>query len=321
MELISVIVPVYNVEKYLRRCIDSILAQTYTNLEIILVDDGSPDNCPAICDEYAEKDSRIKVIHQQNGGLSAARNAGLDIATGDYIGFVDSDDYISFEMYEKLLNILMESNSDLSICGMAYYDENSKCIDQECPLTDRTFSNLEIYGELQKELYWFYVNACPKLYKRFIFEDIRFPIGKLYEDNCIVHYIFQKCNSIVTTSNKWYCFTVRNGSITHSGFSIKSLDDIDAFIDRIEFYNKNKMKGYIVPAKIQLINYYRNIAKCIKPDNQNEKQIAEQYDKIINGYYKKLKYNCDWKNKLFFEARPVYMLLFKIKTLLKGERL
>ncbi len=318
MDLISVIVPVYNVEKYLRRCVDSILAQTYTNLEIILVDDGSPDNCGKICDEYAKKDSRIKVIHQKNGGLSAARNAGLDIATGDYIGFVDSDDYISPEMYEKLLNILKESNSDLSVCGMDYYDENNNRIDQECPLTDRTFSNLEIFGELQKELYWFYVNACPKLYQSLIFEDIRFPVGKLYEDNHIVHYIFQKCNSIVTTSNKWYYFTLRNGSITHSGFSIKSLDDIDAFIDRIEFYKKNEMKEYIVPAKIQLINYYRNNAKCIKPINQNEKQIIEQYDKTIKRYYKKLRCRCDWKNKLFFEARPVYMLLFKIKTLLIG---
>lgn len=114
---ISIIVPIYNVEKYLQKCVDSILCQTYKNLEIILVNDGSPDNCPAICDEYAKKDKRIKVIHKQNGGVSSARNAGLDVATGKYVQFVDSDDWVEPEYSKTMINLIEENNCDLGICG------------------------------------------------------------------------------------------------------------------------------------------------------------------------------------------------------------
>ena len=112
MPKVSIVVPIYNVEKYLEQCIDSIINQTLKEIEIILVDDGSPDNCPQICDDYVKKDSRIKVVHKTNGGLSSARNAGIEIATGDYIGFVDSDDYIELDMYEKMYNIAIENNVD-----------------------------------------------------------------------------------------------------------------------------------------------------------------------------------------------------------------
>ena len=120
---ISVIVPVYKVEKYLNRCVQSIASQTYENLEIILVDDGSPDNCGVLCDEWVQKDSRIKVVHKENGGLSSARNAGVAVATGAYVGFVDSDDYIHPQMYEKLYEALVENGADISICGCDYVDE------------------------------------------------------------------------------------------------------------------------------------------------------------------------------------------------------
>ena len=126
--LISVIVPVYNIEAYLRKCIDSILAQTYTNLEIILVDDGSTDNSGEICNEYAAKDARIRVIHKGNGGLSSARNTGIDIATGKYIGFVDSDDYLAPDMYEKLLGAIVNNHADISVCNVHHVDENEELI-------------------------------------------------------------------------------------------------------------------------------------------------------------------------------------------------
>ena len=122
--LLSVIVPIYNVEKYLPKCIDSILAQNYSEIEVILVDDGSPDGCPEICDNYAEKDKRIVVIHQKNLGVSAARNAGLKAAHGEYIGFVDPDDWISPSMYQEMITALERENADLAICGYDYYDEN-----------------------------------------------------------------------------------------------------------------------------------------------------------------------------------------------------
>ena len=135
MDLISAIVPVYNVEKYLYRCVDSILKQTYENFELILIDDGSPDNCSQMCDELSEKDSRIKVIHQENQGLSAARNSGIKIAKGNYLTFIDSDDWISNTMFEDLINLIKEKNADISICnfivtdGNAIYKKNTKAED------------------------------------------------------------------------------------------------------------------------------------------------------------------------------------------------
>ncbi len=128
---ISVIVPIYKVENYLHRCVDSIINQTYTNLEIILVDDGSPDNCPMICDKYVKKDSRIRVIHKKNGGLSDARNAGINIATGEYIGFVDSDDYISLHFYQRLMNVMKVSDSDIVECEIKKFKDNDKIYDIE----------------------------------------------------------------------------------------------------------------------------------------------------------------------------------------------
>ena len=126
MPLISVIVPIYNVEKYLDRCVDSIINQTYKNLEIILVDDGSPDNCPQMCDDYAKKDSRIKVVHKENGGLSDARNVGMEVATGEYVSFIDSDDYISLDFYETLLETIVDNDSDIVECGVVkFYEDNS----------------------------------------------------------------------------------------------------------------------------------------------------------------------------------------------------
>ena len=126
--LISVIVPIYNVEKYLQKCVDSIINQTYKNLEIILVDDGSPDNCPKMCDDYAEKDSRIKVVHKENGGLSDARNVGMEVATGEYVSFIDSDDYISLDFYETLLETIVDNDSDVVECGVVKFYENEKFI-------------------------------------------------------------------------------------------------------------------------------------------------------------------------------------------------
>ena len=128
--LISIIVPIYKVEKYLKKCIQSIMNQTYLNFELILVDDGSPDDCPMICDNYAKLDNRIVVLHKQNGGLSDARNAGLDVARGEYIGFVDSDDFIANNMYEKLLSGLLAEDADMAVCNFSYVDENYRFLDK-----------------------------------------------------------------------------------------------------------------------------------------------------------------------------------------------
>ncbi|MDV4769588.1 glycosyltransferase, partial [Enterococcus faecium] len=180
---ISIIVPVYKVEPYLRKCVDSILAQTFTDFEVILVDDGSPDNSGKICDEYASKDSRVRVIHKKNGGLSSARNAGIDVARGKYLGFVDSDDYIEKDMYELLYDNIVKEQADLSICGIydIYAGKKVKILPEEYKVLDKV-SAMKIVLEAQS----FSVHAVNKLYKKELFNKIRYPENIITEDAAVI---------------------------------------------------------------------------------------------------------------------------------------
>ena len=214
-KMISIIVPVYNVEKYLNRCVDSIINQTYKNLEIILVDDGSTDNSGKICDEYQKKDSRIKVIHKTNGGMSSARNAGLDIATGNYIAFVDSDDYIALNMMATMRGYVVDNNVDMAVCGFTRLTENKilsergkevicgiynpeKLFESETAHIDGVKDRVSLYTE----------SLCNKLYKRYIFDDLRLRIGKNHEDFYLMHYIINKCQKVYLSNDlfNWSCF-------------------------------------------------------------------------------------------------------------------
>ena len=219
-ELISVIVPIYRVENYLRECVDSILSQTYTNLEIILVDDGSPDACGSICDEYALKDSRIKVIHKVNGGLSDARNAGLDIASGDYYYFVDSDDKLPAHSLQTMMDILHEHNSDMVIAGFErFHDETGEVFFS----TESEGVTTHVYTQ-EEAVRDFYRDGCQAwavLYKRHVHEHIRFPKGEINEDEAIVFQILENCSRVVVTSRVVYSYRNREESITTSEFSEK----------------------------------------------------------------------------------------------------
>ena len=184
-ELISVIVPIYKVEKYLKRCIESIINQTYHNLEIILVDDGSPDKCGEMCEEYSKKDKRIKVIHKENGGLSDARNKGLEIATGKYIGFVDSDDFIDKDMYKVLYNNLKNNNADMSICSIYQFENEEEIVKgYNKNETVITYNKQEMFNNFYDDLLRNVV-AWNKLYKADIFKDIKYPKGKAVEESDI----------------------------------------------------------------------------------------------------------------------------------------
>ena len=238
--LISVIIPVYKVEPFIHRCVDSILNQTYTNLEIILVDDGSPDRCGEICDEYAEKDSRIRVIHQKNGGLSAARNAGLDICTGEYIAFVDSDDYIETDMYEKMLVAAIEHKVDICVCQWQFETCEGKKV------VDLTKVNSDIFGEmsslaLARFLYkgsyenGVVVAAWNKLYKYSIFHDIRF-CGNYMEDDAIHSYIFSIDFPVLVMDQQYYVYCENNASLTHQGFRKESTRMLDIMTERTELF-------------------------------------------------------------------------------------
>lgn len=230
LPLVSVIIPVYNVEAYLRECIDSVIGQTYTNLEILLIDDGSPDGCGAICDEYALADPRIKVIHQQNGGLSAARNTGLDHACGEFICVIDSDDFIDANMIEILSDRLIRDNADLVICDIALCHNRSDIWSCDSPLTDRTFTLEEFVEEYQA---WQYIVAWNKLYRRSLFRELRYPAGYIHEDNATIHRILGECRTIATVPERLYFYRQRKGSITNSNLSIKHSDALTAFADQI----------------------------------------------------------------------------------------
>lgn len=289
MDLISVIVPVYNVEKYLRKCVDSILAQTYTNLEIILVDDGSPDNCGKICDEYAAKDSRIKVIHQENGGLSAARNAGLDVATGDYIGFVDSDDYIAPDMYEKLYQAIEIYNSDIALCGFKKFELESRTEVYEKKLLYRDEFLKELLLENIKSYAW------NKLYKKSLFDNVRFPEGELFEDLKIMHLIGEKVSAVSFTNKILYYYRIRQGSITFNNRGLNADDYIAATHDRSERYKKTEFYHYAVAGEFRCIRVVVSEMSLTNSNDDTYKQLFKESKKLyrickheIKGFQKVL---------------------------------
>ncbi len=239
MPKISVIVPVYKVEDYLDRCVKSILAQTFADFELILVDDGSPDNCPAMCDEWAKKDNRIIVIHQENGGLSAARNAGIDWAfansDSEWLSFVDSDDWVHPCFLEYLYRAVCDSGCLISIC------------DVDTISTDSTeFLTLE-YSTATFDSMEFYLNdkgllntvACNKLYHKSIFKDIRYPVGKIREDEFVTYKLLYKTKSVIFISSALYLYFQRNDSIMNNPSPKNTTDCILALLERIEFWRKH----------------------------------------------------------------------------------
>lgn len=241
--LISVIIPVFNVEKFLPRCVESVQKQTYTNIEIILVDDGSPDRCAEICDAYAEKDSRIRVIHKKNGGLSDARNAGMDIARGEYFCFIDSDDYIQPTMLEHMSSAIESSGAKLALCNLMCVDEKgSRVFDaQESCIQSGVFSAHELLPRFYQKLGWYYIVAWNKLYHRSLFEDIRFPFGKIHEDEYIAAQIIWNAQTIVCLESEEYIYIYqRKGSIMNSRKVRSHCDWLEALYQRFEFCKEKR---------------------------------------------------------------------------------
>ncbi len=237
MPKISVIVPIYNVDQYLEKCVHSLLNQTEQDLEIILVDDGSPDKCPEMCDSFAKQDDRIVVIHKKNGGLSDARNAGLDIAKGEYISFVDSDDYIAVNMYEQMLDSIETYDADMAICNLLKVDESGNALEdkQLLPIRDGCFTPDDIFHCFTQPGGWKYVPVWNKLYKRNLFQTLRFPVGKLHEDEFLFHRVVYSCKRIVGVAEPLYFYLIRPNSITSQSFSPKRMDIGEALLDQYDF--------------------------------------------------------------------------------------
>lgn len=250
MELISIIVPIYNVEQYLDRCIESICAQSYKNLEIILVDDGSLDHCPEICDIWARKDSRICVIHKQNGGLSDARNVGITCAKGEYIAFVDSDDWIEKDLYQKMWSQLHKNNAQIAACKIVKvsetYSEEQKIYSKQKIFTCKEALQTLLKGQD------FCAVAWNKLYRREVIGDIRFPVGRLHEDEFFTYRVMANAAKLVLVPEAKYYYRQRMGSIMNK-WTVKHLDALDAFHERMFFlkvrypdlYDMDKFSFYL----------------------------------------------------------------------------
>ncbi len=236
-ELISVIVPVYKVEAYLDKCVHSIVDQTYRGLDIILVDDGSPDNCPAMCDAWAERDGRIRVIHKENGGLSDARNAGMAVATGNYIGFVDSDDYIAPTMYARLMQKLTETDSDISACGvtMMWDDGSTKMLTAP---GETVLDNAAAMEAIVRET-WLKQPVVYKLYRRETVDGILFEKGKCHEDVFWSYQPIARAKRVCVFDEPLYFYRQRTDSIMGEQFSVKRLDALEAKEKMLEFLKKN----------------------------------------------------------------------------------
>ena len=237
--MISVIVPVYRVESYLEKCLDSITGQTYTDLEILLIDDGSPDRCGEICDRYAAVDHRIQVFHTENHGLSAARNLGLEHAEGDYIGFVDSDDWIEANMYECLLRAVKENDADIGVCGrFMEYPKKTEIISPSLGVFIQKQA-VEALARLEiRNAVW------DKIWKRECFTDIRFPDGRVYEDSATTYRFFLQAEKVVCISETLYHYRIRTDSISHDGqlnhlidYFKSTKDEYEAFAYNAPFMN------------------------------------------------------------------------------------
>lgn len=237
MSLISVIVPIYKVEMYLEECICSLVNQTYRNLEIILVDDGSPDRCGEICDRWAKKDGRIRVIHKENGGLSDARNAGMQAATGTWIGFVDSDDVIHPDMYQNLMRIVNETDSDIGCCNVTRNLDFHNC---ELGLEDRKkiFTSTEAIESLIR-LKEISVTVWNKLYKRETIDARKFPLNKYHEDEFWTYHVLSKAKRVVYTDIPYYGYRERCDSIMTQKYTSRHLDHLDARAGRLKYIKEH----------------------------------------------------------------------------------
>lgn len=236
--LISIVVPIYRVEDYLEQCIKSLINQTYKNLEIILVDDGSPDNCPKICDEWEKRDNRIKVIHKKNGGLSDARNAGIAVATGEYIAFLDSDDWVDIRFYDTLYSQLVKYNCDIASAGYIATSDRNAVINNKSSENVEVLSSYEALYELiddnkVKQVVW------NKLYKRELIDGVFFAVGKYHEDEFWSYQIIGKSNKIAVCDYKGLFYYQRPDSIMGVGFSHKRLDALEAKLLRVHYLREH----------------------------------------------------------------------------------
>ena len=316
--LISVIVPVYNVEEYLDRCVGSIINQTYENLEIILVDDGSPDHCPQMCDEWAKKDSRIKVIHKKNGGQASARNDGLNIAKGDLTGFVDSDDYIDREMYESMYRIMQENDCDIVECTKCDFTDDEPCRtvnSGEIIVMDQS----EAIGDFLKETH-LKCTVCNMLVKAEIAKQVRFDDGKTHEDILWPYRAYMLAERVAYVDEAFYFYFQRPGSTMNKKYSEKRFDGLDALEERAGLVKHDYPQYYHLATRSYMgacMYQYQYLSR--QPQNDDyERYKGILHERFCSGVQKGLFDGLSLKYKLWYSLfRSAPGFTSKIRNTLK----
>lgn len=274
--MISIIVPIYNVECYLEKCINSIISQTYGNLEIILSDDGSTDGCGAICDRYGMLDSRIRVIHKPNGGLSDARNAGIEIAKGGWYVFIDSDDFIAPDTIERMYAATVSTESQIAVCNMIRIYDDSGTEPFYRPAEVQTLLTGEVRFETLKQ-----PSACNKLFRADLFEGVRFPKGKFYEDTFIYHILAHRAKRIVLTGHDGYYYLSRRESILgQPRFTDRYFDFIEAVYERMTYLLEHEVRHYAEESCLSLYAAVSNGEKHLVKTEEN----AWKFDQMHRQY-------------------------------------
>ena len=282
LPLISVILPIYNVEKVLRRSVDSVLAQTYGNIEVILVDDGSPDGCPELCDEYAKKDLRVRVIHQQNGGVSAARNTGVRAAEGEFISFVDPDDYVAEDFLFFMYNLMNDHEADIVSCGAVDIYPSGKTAFHSA---DSDVHIMDSREALERMCYndGFYITLWDKLFKASLFDNILFTEGKLFEDTGTTYKLVDRAEKIVSCCEikYYYVISADSSSITTSSFKMSKLDYIE-MADEMANFIKEKYPGLKPAAERKQLHACLSTLTQLVNSNTRNCEIEEMLLNRIN---------------------------------------
>lgn len=314
---ISIIVPVYNVEQYLKHCINSILNQTFTEFELILVNDGSTDQSGNICEEYAKIDKRIKVIHKENEGQSSARNRGLEVAKGEYVGFVDSDDFIHEKMYELLYNNAKKNSSDVIVCEVIKGPGNQRFNKKDLVSQPsvQNFSNIDALNQLytpfdpmgkHNEGWVFPVN---KLYKKYLFNDISFRVGRIYEDEFLIHKILHKCNVVSFIPSKLYYYVQRKNSTVNSPYSIRKLDRVYALKERVEFFKEIDNKDLLHKALKCYIEVFLWNYSVMVSQFSDEKIVIKNLKRTLKGTLPIIV-----KNPFISRKQKIFLFLFYLNS-------
>ena len=321
-ELVSVVLPIYNVEKYLAFCIDSVIEQTYQNIEIILVDDGSTDTCPQICDQYKEKDNRIKVIHKKNGGLSDARNEGLKNAKGKYICFIDSDDFIAPNYITTLYRLIKKYQTDIAVCNFKRVQDSNFPAKQDEKIEEKVYTGKEMIENIyRKSIYQQTIVTWNKMYNIDLFRNIKFPYGKQHEDEFTTHLLYYISAKVVMTSEVLYYYRYVPTSIMNQSFKMKRLDGIEALEERMKFFlEHNEEKLYhltLIRYESVLMIHYMNCKRLLENSESIQKEL---YDKFKKNYKKTIKLKeCSFVDKVKFTiARISPNLYYYSKKIIKG---